>query len=83
MKEKTLSEKGFELDPNSRDYNTAYYEEDVKQCFKEILDSDLSCIKLNDLPQDILDLINERNVKVSYMVDREIIKQKAGFKELE
>ena len=38
MKQKTLSEKGFEIDPNSPDYNTAYYEEDVKEFIKEILD---------------------------------------------
>lgn len=58
MTEKTLSEKGFELDPNVREYNTAYFEEDVKQCFKRILNeidkaihSIYEKLNENDLPE--------------------------------
>jgi len=42
---KTLSEKGFEIDPYSPDYNTAYYEEDVKEFIKEILEEILTLKK--------------------------------------
>jgi len=35
--EESLDKKGFELDPNEP-YNTVYFEEDVKEFIKEILD---------------------------------------------
>ena len=65
---KTLSEKGFEIDPNSPDYNTAYYEEDVKEFIKEILDEigELGFQEQNQIYRDAL-------------IDvKKIVKQKAG-----
>ena len=64
---KTLSEKGFEIDPNSPNYNTAYYEEDVKEFIKEILD-EIDKKDYHDIPELT---INISDVK-------QIIKQKAG-----
>ncbi len=40
---------------------------------KKIINKDFSCIKLNDLPKDILDIINERNIKISYVIDVETL----------
>ena len=37
--------------------------------------SSLTCIKLNDLPQDLLLKICKREIKVSYMVEFSKIKQ--------
>jgi hypothetical protein len=34
--EKPLSEKGIELMPDRLDYNTAYYEEDVKEAVEKL-----------------------------------------------
>ena len=71
----TLSHKIIRKGNPLRDW---LYVRDVKQFLRKILLKDMSCVKLNDLPQDILDMINEREIKVSYMIDRKEIIKGAG-----
>jgi len=88
MKQKTLSEKGFELDPNSPNYNTAYYEEDVKEFIKEILDEIDDCcgkiIKQEEIKEFGITkesyedaVIRWKNSRLGKKI-KQIIKQKAG-----
>ncbi len=82
MKQKTLSQKGFELDPNSLNYNTAYYKEDVKQFIKEILD------EIEATKENIAEGVDNYGydgvvVRNNFDVLKQIIKQKAGKELLE
>ena len=91
MKQKTLSEKGFEIDPNSPNYNTAYYEEDVKEFIKEILDEIDNLINKIDEAHSRSSIKDVRSGRSSMLVMfhnelcelKQIIKEKSGFEDLE